>query len=189
MPHFDDVLAPDAVGALVARSHRRGSSAAFQALLAAAEETVRGVLDALSDAAAASINLAQQQKVEAVAAHLAQGADTLHTGLSAEGLALMPGRRGAADALRSVLNPAPGWIPRLRARAAELATGERAPRPSWVAAVAAAVDALGSAADHLATLAAVQPADSSARALADGVADQLRHHRDSLLGDVVRLVE
>ena len=186
VPVFDDALSVEAVTALVLRSRRRGSAAAFQALLAAAEETVRGVLTPVREAAQAAINLAQQQTVEAAAEHLATGADALHAGLSNEGLALVPERVGA---LRAILRPAPGWIPRLRARAAGLASPNAAPRPTWVAATAAAVDALGSAAEHLATLAMAQPPDSSARALGLGVARQLRAHRDALLSDVVRLVE
>lgn len=186
VPTFDDALSADAVAALVARSRRRGSAAAFQALLAAAEETVRGVLAPVREAAETAINLAQQQTVDAAATHLAAGADTLHAGLSTEGLALMPERVGT---LRSILRPAPGWIPRLRARAAGLTHPDATPRPTWVAATAAAVDALGGAAEHLATLASAQPPDSSARALGLGVAAQLRAHRDALLGDVVRLVE
>lgn len=186
VPVFEDALIPEAVAALVARSRRRGSSAAFQALLAAAEETVRGVLDPLRDASEAALNLAQQQTVDAAAAHLAAGADALHAGLSTEGLALVPGPVGA---LRALLRPAPGWIPRLRARAVELTQAGAAPRPTWVAATASAVDALGSAADHLTNLALAQPPDSSARALGLGVAEQLRLHRNALLGEVVRLVE
>ncbi len=186
MPAFNDALAPEAVAALVARSQRRGSAAAFQALVAATEETVRNVLAPLREASASALNLAQQQSADAAVAHLRAGADTLHAGLSAGGLALMPDR---GSALRAILRPAPGWIPRLRARAAELAHPDAAPRPTWVGAVAAAVDALGSAADHLATLAAAQPPDSSARALGAGVAAQLRVHRDALLHDMTRLVE
>lgn len=179
VPVFDDVLTREAVAAYVARSRRRGSGAAFQALLAAAEATVRGVLGPLREAAGAALSLSQQQTLAGAEAHLAAGADALHEGLSAEGLALAPGRgRG-------------GWLPRLRAAAAELTGGNAATEraPSWVVALAAAVEALGSAAEHVTTLAQAQPPDSSARALGLGVAEQLTRHRDALLRDAARLME
>jgi len=185
VPVFEDVMTVEAVAAFVARSRRRGSAAAFQALLAAAEGTVRGVLSPLRAASAAAINLAQQTTVDAAAAHLGAGADALHGGLSAEGLALSePSPSGFHMRFRDE------WLPRLRARAAGLAHPGDAPRgPTWVGALASAVDALGSAADHLDTLALGQPDDSSARALGLGIAVQLRRHRDALLADAARMME
>lgn len=185
VPVFADVMTVEAVTAFVARSRRRGSAAAFQALLAAAEGTVRGVLAPLRAASAAAINLAQQTTVDAATAHLGAGADALHGGLSAEGLALAePSPSGFHLRFRDE------WLPRLRARAAELAHPGEAPRgPTWIGALATAVDALGGAADHLDTLALGQPEDSSARALGLGVALQLRRHRDALLADAARMME
>lgn len=184
VPQFDDVLSRVAVQAFVARSQRRGSAAAFQALLAAAEAAVRGVLPPLREAAASALNLAQQQTLDAALAHLDTGATALHDGLSAEGLA------AAADPPSGFRQRfSEGWLDRLRARASELTHPASVARPTWVAATAAAVDALGGAADHLTTLAAAQPDDSSARALGLGVARQLQQHRDMLLAEVARLVE
>ena len=185
VPVFEDVMTVEAVAAFVARSRRRGSAAAFQALLAAAEATVRGVLAPLDAAASAAINLAQQTTVDAAAAHLGAGADALHGGLSVEGLALSePSPSGLHTRFRDE------WLPRLRARAAGLAHPGETPRPpTWVGALAAAVEALGGAADHLDTLALGQPEDSSARALGLGVALQLRRHRDALLADAARMME
>ena len=64
---------------------------------------------------------------------------------------------------------------------------------SWyfqsLSAAAAAVESLGQTAEHVATLAAAQPPDSSARALGDRVAARLRVHRDAVLADVARLVD
>ncbi len=184
VPVFEDVMSVEAVAAFVARSRRRGSAAAFQALLAAAEATVRGVLDPLHAASAAAINLAQQTTVDAAAAHLGAGADALHGGLSAEGLALAEPSPSGLHRLRDE------WLSRLRGRASGQAPSGDAPRgPTWVSALASAVEALGSAADHLDTLALGQPDDSSARALGLGVAVQLRRHRDALLADAARMME
>ncbi|MGB3542405.1 hypothetical protein, partial [Rubrivirga sp.] len=64
-----------------------------------------------------------------------------------------------------------------------------APTPTWLAAAAAAVEALGQSAEHVTMLADGQPPRSSASALARLVAERLRSGRDLLLADVARLVD
>lgn len=188
VPAVEDGLSAEAVGALAARSVRRESSASFQALLAAAAEAAARVAGPVREAEAAALNLAQRQHVAAVAADLDAVVGALRGSLSPEAQCLVR-RRRPADVVRAVLRPAPGWLPRLRERAAELALPSVPPTRTWVSAAAAAVEALGQTAEHVATLAAAQPAASSARFLGDRVAARLRAHRDTLLGDVARLVD
>ena len=88
-----------------------------------------------------------------------------------------------------MLRPAPGWLPRLRERAAEQMAGHAAPCRTWVAAAGGAVEALGQSAEHVALLASAQKPQSSARLLGDRVADALRAGRDALLADVAKLVD
>ena len=184
----DPVLSADAVVGLREQSVRRESAASFQALLAATAGAVRALAAPVAEAEAAALNLAQRQRVAAVAADLGALGDALGAGVTAEGRCLSP-RRTPADRVRAVLRPAPGWLPRLRERAADLAGPQAPPARTWVSAAAAAVEALGQTATHLATLAAAQPADSSARALGDRVAARLRLHHDAVLADVARLVD
>ena len=181
-------LSAEAVRALADRSVRRESAASFQALLAAAAAAVGRTAGPVRDAEAAALNLAQRRHVAAVAADLDAVVAGLAAGVSAEGRCLAPPRRRPADAVRAVLRPTPGWLPRLRDRAALLTT-DGPPARTWVSAAAAAVEALGQTAEHVATLAAAQPAPSSARDLGERVAAHLRAHRDALLADVARLVD
>lgn len=178
-------LTPDAVRALAARSEVRESAASFQAILAASVTVVRAVAEPVAAAEAAALSLRQRETVAAVAADLADVVQVLGVGISEDARCL--NRRRPADLIRG-LRPAPGWLPRLRERAAERAAGG-APTPTWLAAAAAAVEALGQSAAHVATLAAAQPAPSSARALGDLVAGRLLAGRDALLADVARLVD
>ena len=182
-------LSAEAVEALSARSVRRESAASFQAILAATTAAVRHLAAPLADAEAAALNLGQRQTVAAVAADLGALVEALGAGVTVEGRCLGPSRLTAAERVRAILRPAPGWLPRLRERAADLAGPHPAPARTWLSAAAAAVEALGQTAEHLATLAAAQPAASSARALGDRVADRLRGHRDTLLTSVARLVD
>ena len=177
-------LSPAVVTALAARSVRRDSVASFQALLAALTEAVASTRAPVADAEAAALSLRQRETVAAVCADLADVVAALAAGVSAEGQCLKVTRR-PADVVRAVLHPTPGWLPRLRDRAA----GTSAPPATWVTAAAAAVEALGQTAEHAATLGAAQPAESSARLLADRVAARLREHRDTLLADVAKLVD
>ena len=183
----DLTLTADSVRALAERSVRRESSASFQALLAAAVCSVRALADPIQDAEAAALNLRQRETVAGVRADLDALVAALGAGVSDQARCL--DRRRPLDLARAVLRPAPGWLPRLRERAAEIAGDHDAPCPTWLAASAAAVEALGQTAEHLATLAAAQPPPSSARALGDRAADRLRAGRDALLADVARLVD
>lgn len=181
-------LTPDGVRALAARSVRRDSAAAFQSMLAATLASVSAVGGALREAEAAALNLAQQQHVAAVAADLEGLVVALQAGVSEEGRCLAPARRRPAEVVRSVLRPTPGWLPRLRDRATDLA-GMPPPSRTWLSAAAAAVEALGQTAEYVATLGQNQPAASSARRLGDAAAARLRAHRDTLLADVARVVD
>ena len=182
-------LTPDAVAALVARSESRDSAPSFQALLAAAVTTVCRTTEPLAVAEASALNLAQREHVAAVQADLAAVVLALEAGASVEARCLAPAPRTAAERVRAVLRPAPGWLPRLRERAGTLAVPAPPATRPWVSAAAGAVEALGGAAEHVATLGAAQPAPSSARILADRLAVRLREHRDTLLADVARVVD
>ena len=184
-------LTAETVEALAARSVRRDSVASFQALLAAVRVAVRSTLDPVREAEGAALNLRQRETVAAVAADLGALVAALDAGVSDEARCLARRRPAdrAAGALRAVLRPAPGWLPRLRERAAELTHADAAPSPTWVAGAGAAVEALGQTAAHVATLGAAQPAASSARVLADRSAEALRAGRDALLADVAKLVD
>ena len=184
-------LTAETVEALAVRSVRRDSVASFQALLAAVREAVGATLGPVRDAEAAALSLRQRETVRAVAADLGALVAALDVGVSAEARCLSRRRPSdrAAGALRAVLRPSPGWLPRLRERAAELAGSASATCPTWVAGAGAAVEALGQTASHVATLGAAQPAASSARVLADRAAAALRAGRDALLADVAKLVD
>lgn len=182
-------LSPSAVQALADRSVRRDSAPAFQSMLAAVIASVKPVAGPLREAEAAALNLAQQQHVAAVAADLDAVVGALGAGVAEEARCLAPGRRNAADLVRAVLRPAPGWLPRLRERAAEVAAATPPPMRPWLSAASAAVEALGQTAEYVATLGRNQPPASSARRLGDAVAARLRAHRDTLLADVARLVD
>lgn len=182
-------LSAEGVRALADRSVRRDSAAAFQSMLAATIASVGPVSDPLREAEAAALNLAQQQHIAAVAEDLGDLVVSLTAGVADEARCLAPGRRTAAEVVRAVLRPAPGWLPRLRERAAEVASGTPPPTRSWLSAAGAAVEALGQTAEHVATLGHNQPTASSARRLGDAVAARLRTHRDMLLADVARLVD
>ena len=182
-------LTAEAVGALVDRSVSRDSAPSFQALLAAAVTALSRTAEPLAVAEASALNLAQREHVAAVAADLRATVEALRTGVSAEARCLAPAPPTAAQRVRSVLRPAPGWLPRLRERAEALAVPAPPATRPWVSAAAAAVEALGGTAEHLALLGAAQPAPSSARMLADRLAARLREHRDTLLADVARVVD
>ena len=182
-------LSADAVKALSARSIRRESAASFQAILAATQAAVRPLSCPLGDAEAAALNLRQRQTVDAVSTDLSALVEALGAGISAEGRCLARRPLTPAQRVRAILRPAPGWLPRLRERAADLSGPHAPPSRTWISAAAAAVEALGQTAEHLATLAAAQPEDSSARVLGDRVAARLREHRDSLLASVARLID
>ena len=186
VPARPDALAPDAVAALAAQSVVRDSAAAFQSLLAAAASAVRAARGPVVEARDAALSAGQRARLAAVADGLDGVVTALDAGVSDEARCL--DRRRPADVARAVLRPAPGWLPRLRERAAE-AAGRPGPSPTWLAAASAAVESLGQSAEHLATLAAAQPVRSAARALGDGVAAHLAAARDAVLADVARLVD
>lgn len=182
VPSFDDVLAPASVRFLAERSVRRGLTSAFQGLLAALVEAVAEAAVAVRAAEAAAISLAQQRHVATVADGLDAVGEALHAGLTEQGLALLPAAPGAVDALRALVNPSPGWLPRRRPRPEPVAL-------SWGEAMVAAGDALAQAAEYAATLAAAQPAESSARLLGEGLAARLLHDRDTLIDEAARTGE
>lgn len=175
-----DGLSPEVVTTLADRSVRRDSVPSFQALLVAIARAVTATREPVERAQAAALSLRQQETVAAVSAHLGGLLDALATGVSAEGQCLTQ-RRTPGEMVRAVLRPTPGWLGRLRA-APDAA-------PTWVCAVAAAVEALGETAEHAQMLAHAQPAASSARVLGDRVAEALRTDRDALLADVARVVD
>ncbi|MDT0632560.1 hypothetical protein RQM47_08880 [Rubrivirga sp. S365] len=188
----DDVstgLTAEDVSDLVARSVSRDSAPSFQALLAASVTALERTAEPLEVAEASALNLAQREHVADVAADVEAVVAALRSGVSAEARCLAPAPPTAAQRVRSVLRPAPGWLPRLRERAGSLAMPAPPPTRPWVTAAAAAVGALGQTAEHLALLGAAQPAESSARMLADRLAARLRAHRDTLLADVARVVD
>lgn len=182
VPSFDDVLAPAAVRFLADRGVRRGLTTAFQSLLAASVGSVAEAAVVVRAASASAINLAQQMHVAAVADDLEAVVEALRGGLSEQGLALMPGRRKPAEALRELVRPAHGWRPRLRPAEAP------APLP-WGLAMTLATDALAEAAEYTATLAAAQPDRSSARILGEGVVARLERDRDVLVEEAARTGE
>ena len=188
VPPSDDLTA-EAVAALAARSVSRDSAPSFQALLAASATALGRLAEPLGVAEASALNLAQREHVAAVAADVRTVTGALRAGASAEARCLAPAGPTAADRVRAVLRPAPGWLPRLRERAGNLAAPAPPATRPWVASAAAAVEALGQTAEHLALLGAAQPAPSSARRLADRLAARLRTHRDTLLADVSRVVD
>ncbi len=175
-------IGTETVEVLAARSVRRDSVASFQALLAAVIEAVEATQVPVHEAEAAALSLRQRETVTAVEAGLRAVVEALQTGVSTGAHCLHRSPRWNG------LRPPPGWLPRLRERAAELAA-PATPGPTWLAAAAAAVEALGQTAEHIATLGAVQPDLSSARVLADRVAEALRAGRDALLADVAKLVD
>lgn len=182
VPSFDDVLSGEAVLFLADRGVRRGLTTAFQSLLAAAVGSVAEAAGTVRAASASAINLAQQTHVAAVADDLDAVVAALRGGLSEQGLALMPGRRKPAVALRELVRPAHGWRPRLRP--------SEAPGPlPWGPAMTLATDALAEAAEYAATLAAAQPDRSSARILGEGVAARLERDRDVLVEEAARTGE
>ncbi len=175
-PALPDGLAREAVVALAERSVRQDSVPSFQALLAALSRAVDATREPVARARAAALSLRQQDTVDEVSAHLDGLLGALAAGVSTEGRCLTP-RRTPGDLVRAVLRPTAGW--RQRADAA----------PTWVSAVAAAVEALGETAEHARTLAHAQPASSSARCLGERVADTLRADSQALLADVARMVD
>jgi len=175
-------IGAETVEALAARSVRRDSVASFQALLAAVIGAVEATRAPVCAADAAALSLRQRETVAAVSADLGALVAALNAGVSADARCLRPRTTWAG------LRPPPGWLPRLRERAAERAASAT-PGPTYVAAAAAAIEALGQTAEHVATLGAAQPEPSSARVLSARVAEALRAGRDALLADVAKLID
>lgn len=182
-------LTAEDILALAARSRERDSAPSFQALLAASIAALQRTAGPLDVAGASALNLAQREHVDAVVGDLRAVVGALKAGVSAEARCLAPPPVTAVARVRSVLRPAPGWLPRLRERAGSLAVPAPPATRPWVSAAAAAVEALGQTAGHLECLGAAQPEASSARRLADRLAGRLRAHRDTLLADVARVVD
>jgi hypothetical protein len=168
VPSFDDVLAPESVQALAARSVRRGLTSAFQGLLAALVEAVTEASLPVRAASASALSLAQQTHVAAVADRLDAAVESLRGGLTDQGLALLPAP------------PRPGWVSRADPDPAPLA---------WADAMAVAMAAVALAAETASTLAAAQPDGSSARILGEGVSVRLQADRDALADEAARTGE
>jgi hypothetical protein len=168
VPSFDDVLDPESVQALAARSVRRGLTSAFQGLLAALVEAVTEAAVPVHTAASAAISLAQQTHVAAVADRLDAAVEALRSGLTDQGLALLPAP------------PRTGWFSRADPDPVPLA---------WADAMFVAEAAVALAAETAATLAAAQPDGSSARILGEGVAVRLLADRDALVDEATRTGE
>ena len=173
-------LSPEVVTALAERSVRRDSVPSFQALLAALMHAVEATREPVARAESAALSLRQRETVGAVAARLETARAALAAGVSAEAKCLKRGRT-PGEMVRAVLRPTPGWLSRWRA--------EPDAPPTWVAAAAAAVEALGETAQHARTLASAQPAASSARFLGERLAGALTADRDALLAAVARVVD
>lgn len=182
-------LTADTVRGLAERSVQAGRTTAFQGLLVTTLDAVGALRCPVAAAGEAALSLAHQQTIGAAVDDLDALAEALRAGVTEQGACLMPQKVRPADVLRLVLHPPPGWLPRLRARAADLAHPEAASRPTWVVAMAVAVEALGEAAERLHALARAQPEGSAARDLGTSVADRLRQHRDALLREVARLID
>lgn len=177
LPAPGDVLTPAAIRVLAERSVRRGLTSAFQGLLVSSIQTCAAVAVPVREAEQAALSLAQKTAAASVAQHLDAAAAALDAGLSEQGRHLLPARKRPAEALRALV--APGWLPRLRARAAEFARPADGPLP-WDVALATAVDALAEAAAHAETLAAAQPEASSARIAGVAVVGRLATCRATL---------
>lgn len=164
------------VRAFATRSHE--SETAFQAVLVAVAHTVQRAVACVRGAEASALNLAQRQKVAAVAADLAATQEALQEALTAQGRCLLEGRRSLRDKIKQATG-------RMRA---SLAPKKKARAASWWFALSEAVEALGDAAVQVGALADAQPADAPAAALGREVAAHLEAHRETLLAEADRWV-
>ncbi|HLT48004.1 MAG TPA: hypothetical protein VK002_12295 [Rubricoccaceae bacterium] len=126
----------------------------------------------------AALNLAQRQKVAAVADDLAATEAALKDALNAQGRCLLDGRRSLREKVKDASE-------KVRASLAQK------PEPgavSWWFALSEAVEALDEAAEQVAALAETQPAGAPAAALGREVVAQLDAHREALLTEAERWV-
>lgn len=168
-------LTPESVTRLADQSSERGSGAAFQALLASAAEAVRGSARRVREAESAALCLAQQDAAASIAQDLDRVAAALRSGLSAQGRCLVSDGAAPSYSLRGLLRSRRDAL-KVRARSS----------PSWFSAIQDAVKSLGESAEHMETLCAGQPDESSAHELGDDVAALLRHHEKALRSEIAR---
>jgi hypothetical protein len=164
------------VRALAARGGASGT--AFQAVLVALTRAVARAAERVRAAEEAALNLAQRQKVAAVADDLAATTAALEESLTAQGRCLLDGRRSLRERVQEA---------REKVRAS---LGAR-PEPgaaSWWFALSEAVEALDDATAQVTALADAQPAGDPAAALGTEVAVHLQAHRETLLAEADRWV-
>ena len=169
-------ISAGSVRALADRS--RTSETAFQGVLVAVAHVVQRTAERVRATEASALNLAQQQKVAAVAGDLDALAQALRDALNAQGRCLLDGRRTLRDKVKE---------------AREKVRASLVPKPepgaaSWWFALSEAVEALDDAASQVNTLAAAQPAGAPAAALGREVVAQLDAHREALLTEAERWV-
>jgi hypothetical protein len=160
------------------RFRSRASETAFQAVLVAVARAVQDAAASVRSAEASALNLAQQQKVAAVADDLAATVEALRAALNAQGRCLLDGPRSLREKVKEA---------RAKVRASFVPRKEPA-AASWWFALAEAVEALDGAAAQVDTLAAAQPAGTPAAALGHEVVAQLDAHRQALLAEAERWV-
>jgi hypothetical protein len=172
-------ISAGAVRALAERSFRsRASETAFQAVLVAVAHAVQRAAESVQAAEASALNLAQQQKVAAVAEDLAATAEALRAALNAQGRCLLDGRPSLRDKVKEArVRVRESFVPRKEPGAA-----------SWWFALSEAVEALDDAAAQVDALADAQPAGAPAAALGREVAARLDAHRQALLAEAERWV-
>lgn len=148
---------------------QKGSAVSFQCTLTAASEAVRCALEREAVAEEAALSLAQRETLDGMRAELATAAEALSVALNTQG------ERFA----RSESTNKDGRGMRLRLRLAKPAHPEKA--PSWWFALTEAIEALGEGAERLELLAAGQPDQAPARAVAEATARLLQEHHTCLL--------
>lgn len=166
-------------GAVRALATRGGTSGtAFQAVLVALARAVARAVVRVRTAEHAALNLAQQQKVAAVADDLAATAEALEEALTAQGRCLLDGHRSLREKVREA-----------REKVRESFVQKQEPvAASWWFALSEAVEALDDAAEQVGALADAQPSGNPAAALGREVIAHLDAHRETLLTEAERWV-
>ena len=161
------------VRALATRGH--ASETAFQGVLVAVTRSVQRAVERVRAAEGAALNLAQQQKVAAVAADLVATQEALKDALNDQGRCLLGEHRSFREKVRDAGS---------KVRDAVAPKSEAG--PSWWFALAEAVEALDDAAMQIQSLAASQPVGAPAACLGREVAAHLGAHREALLAEADR---
>jgi len=163
----------DDLRAAVRGAAERGSPTAARCTLAASARAVERALAHEANAERAALSLAQRETLGALGDELRVAFAVLHDALDACG----------GDQL--VTSDAPGRLLALKQAYGRWRSGERpADRlevPSWWTALTQAIDGLDGASGRLDGIAAGQPPEAPARAVAERTAGLLRAHHDRLL--------